>query len=214
MSAGRPGAVAAAECQDAADARAELSAPPADQASDGGGVVAGQGHTGNAVVTAESAADSPADSAADWQRPPFQPGHELSTRHGAYSPRRVEPLAAELVAAVQAQPALAWLRQPEHAPGLWSWAKVAAQADLLHAGLLEHQATAHEGNVGETCQACEGLELRWLRADAAQAKRASRLGLDPVSRARIGVALRAMGEAGPARDLAREWAQTDDEGDR
>jgi hypothetical protein len=39
------------------------------------------------------------------QRPPFEPGNQLATTyHGAYSPRRVDPLAAELVAVVLDDP--------------------------------------------------------------------------------------------------------------
>jgi hypothetical protein len=39
------------------------------------------------------------------QRPPFAPGNEVAaTYHGAYSPRRVDPLAAELVAVVLDDP--------------------------------------------------------------------------------------------------------------
>src|SRR5436309_1450557 len=37
----------------------------------------------------------------EGQRPPFEPGHTLSTKHAAYSPRQLAPLAAKIEAEIR-----------------------------------------------------------------------------------------------------------------
>jgi hypothetical protein len=54
------------------------------------------------------------------QRPPFQPGHRLSLRHGSFSPRTVDPIAVELVEGVLAEPATADLAAAHWRPALWA----------------------------------------------------------------------------------------------
>lgn len=103
-------------------------------------------------------------------RPPFEPGNEVSVRHGAFSRRRFEPLARELIAGVlEDRPDLA--RFPE---ALAAWADSEARAWLLRDWLTEQGMFVD----GETAEGC----LRWLvqfdrRAEAGRI----RLGLDPRS---------------------------------
>jgi hypothetical protein len=124
-----------------------------------------------------------------WQRPPFRPGHTLSMRHGAYSPRRYEPLAAEMIDQVlehAAQPgsSTAYLSEPSYRPALWSWAKTEAQLQLIEEWLAEHgdQAGGFIDGEGEM----RGPANYWLRLSASAAKQRESLGMTPLSRARLG----------------------------
>ena len=54
---------------------------------------------------------------------PFRPGNLVALRHGAYSPRRVEPLAQELVDVVLADPSTACLQAARWRPAVWAWAR-------------------------------------------------------------------------------------------
>lgn len=107
----------------------------------------------------------------------FDPGHELSLRHGAYSPRKVDPLARELVEQVAAQvPYLA--ADPSYAPAVWAWARAEAQVQLLDEYLQEMGSI--DGDVPRPLLETFRHFMR-LAADAR-----SRLGLDPMSRAKLG----------------------------
>lgn len=67
----------------------------------------------------------------DRQHPPFGPGNAVAEQHGAYSPRKVEPLAREVRDAVLADPEVAYLRAPRWQPAVWAWCQVEAQHQLL-----------------------------------------------------------------------------------
>jgi hypothetical protein len=116
----------------------------------------------------------------DWQRPPFEPGNEVAVRHGAYSPRRVDPLARELVDQALADEALAYLRAPRWRAGVWAWARAEARVQLLTEWLADHREGVDElGTVAPVL----GALLRWeVRASNAR----TWLGLDPLSAARLG----------------------------
>jgi len=119
----------------------------------------------------------------EGQRPPFAPGNELSTRHGAYSPRKVEPLAEEIRAAhVDADSDLAYLREPKYAAAVWAWARAEARVQLVAEYVdrlgVEAAMTAKAGTTS-------ALELLRMQEQSAATHRA-RLGLDPLSRARLG----------------------------
>jgi hypothetical protein len=117
------------------------------------------------------------------QRPPFAPGNELSLRHGVYSPRRVEPLVAQLVEQRLADDATAFLRQPAYRPALFSWARHEARVLLLDEWLQRH-VEATDGCVG--CKECEPKAEQLLKFEKSAAMQRGRLGLDPLSRARLG----------------------------
>ena len=68
--------------------------------------------------------------------PPFAPGNQVSIRHGAWSPRRVDPIAAELVEhALSSAP---YLVDPSYAPAVHAWADSEARAQLLRDYVNEH----------------------------------------------------------------------------
>lgn len=118
--------------------------------------------------------------------PPFAPGHELAVKHGAYSPRRVDPLAAELVGLVLADDAVAYLREPRWRPALWAWARAEAQVQLL-TEYLEAKGAGVEGGVGDLGE--ERVRSAYLllhRAETRATTGRTRLGLDPLSAARLG----------------------------
>jgi hypothetical protein len=115
--------------------------------------------------------------APDWyrpHRPPFATGHELATRHGAWSPRRVDPLAEGLVA-VAVQTA-GWLAEPTFGPAVWAWARAEARCQLLAEWLDEHGLLTEGGDPVPALDAATRLEKLALT-------HRQRLGLDPAARA-------------------------------
>lgn len=127
------------------------------------------------------------------QRPPFESGNALAVTHGAYSQRVVGPIAAALVEAVQGDPDVRYLTAPSYGPALAAWAAAEARVVALEQwidGIGIEAAT--ESARGKT----PPLELlrQW---EASALTHRSRLGLDPLSRARLG------------RDVATGRAQAD-----
>jgi hypothetical protein len=136
------------------------------------------------------------------QRAPFQPGHELSLQHGAYSPRVIEPVANGIVEQLLADDQVAYLRVPAYRVSLWRYATAQARADLLHAFLIAH------GDECQGCERCVGLEERWRILSTTAGKTAQRLGLDPLSRARLGKDV-AQGRAADAAAIMAELHRLD-----
>lgn len=112
-----------------------------------------------------------------------KPGNMLALKHGAYSPRKVDPVAADLVQAVLDEPDTAYLQQPSYLPALWAWARAEARIRILEEWLEAH---ASQGGVldveGELLPAVRLLERVEKRAETLR----GRLGLDPLSRAKLG----------------------------
>jgi hypothetical protein len=131
----------------------------------------------------------------EGQRPPFEPGHELSLRHGGYSPRKVEPLAQQLVDLVLDDPETAYLTNPRWRPALWAWARAEAQVQLVTEWLTE-QAEDGVGDLDEASVRAAHLLLH--RAESRATSGRTRLGLDPLSAARLG-----RDRAASAVDMAR-----------
>ncbi|MBB5075833.1 hypothetical protein [Nonomuraea endophytica] len=141
------------------------------------------------------------------QRPPFQPGHELSVRHGVYSLRKVDPVARELVAEVLADPECAYLGKPRWRGALEAWARAEAQVRLLMAyqeGLAEVSGDGVGDLADERVRAAYAL---LHRAENRAARERSRLGLDPLSAARLGRDVAAAGV-----DMAKLLSGLDHEG--
>jgi hypothetical protein len=125
------------------------------------------------------------------QRPPFAEGNEyrvaegnmLALRHGAYSPRKIDPLAQELVdtilqaAAVDGSP-VAYLLDPTYQAALLSWGRAEAAQDLLEEHLAEFGPIDSDGKVRPAADLLEPVARRAERIRA-------RLGLDPLSRAAL-----------------------------
>lgn len=165
--------------------------------------------------------DNSSTSITDWvpafpgQRPPFTPGHTKSLRHGYWSPRKVEPVAQELVDMVHADPSLAYLTEQHAQPALWAWAQAEARVQLMTAH-LEKVAEDGVGDLGDRriTEAWNLLHRAETRAESGR----RRLGLDPLSRARLGkdVAQGRQADAAAAltamrEDIERMKGQTDDE---
>ena len=127
--------------------------------------------------------------------PPFEPGHQVSLKHGAWSPRVVDPLAEELVATVAAT--VDWWR-PCDRPAIWAWARAEVRCQLLVEWLAGKGGDVNDD--GTMRPAAEAL----TRLEATAGTLRARLGLDPLSRARLGRDV-----AGTQVDLARLWATED-----
>jgi hypothetical protein len=146
----------------------------------------------------------------DGQRPPFQPGNQLARgttnagplAHGAYSPRKVEPLAAELVALVLDDPAAGHAHAAHYRPALWAWARAEAQVQLLTEYLEKRGRRSRDGvgNLGD--ERVRAAYLLLHRAEARAMSGRARLGLDPLSQARLG-----RDRAAASVDMARLMAE-------
>ena len=113
---------------------------------------------------------------ANGTREPFSPGHTAALKHGAASPRMVEPRATELAeAAISAVP---FLGDVTFQRSVLGWARAEARCDLL-AEYLEREGLLDDK--GKPRPAAD-LAARYERV-AADAR--SKLGLDPTSRARL-----------------------------
>jgi len=66
--------------------------------------------------------------------PPFEKDNEVGLRHGAFSKRKIEPVAAELIEGVLAQ----YPHLRRHPEALASWADSGARAWLIRDDLSEH----------------------------------------------------------------------------
>ncbi|MCW2496588.1 hypothetical protein [Jatrophihabitans sp.] len=117
----------------------------------------------------------------EGQRPPFQPGHELSTKHGAYSPRKVNPLAKDLIdmVLVDPDPTVEYLRAAVFRPALWAWARAEAQVQLLAEYLGD--------TVGDLeAESVLSAYLLLHRAEGRAHTQRQALGMTPMARARLG----------------------------
>jgi hypothetical protein len=118
-----------------------------------------------------------------WQRPPFQPGHELSTRHGAYSPRKLDPLATEIAAGLLADESVAYLRQSRFAAAVQAWAVAEARCQLIaqwcEGMTIQQAATPPKPGTAAPLEVLRKWEATALTHRA-------RLGLDPLSTAKLG----------------------------
>ena len=119
-----------------------------------------------------------------WQ--PFQPGHELTLKHGAFSPRRVDPIAAGLVDQVLADPQCSDLESPRWRAALWAWARAEAQVQLLDAWLAKAGEQSGDGVGDLDAEAVRSAYLLLHRAETRATTQRGRLGLDPLSAARLG----------------------------
>lgn len=117
--------------------------------------------------------------------PPFEPGNEMALRHGAWSPRKIEPLALEILqpvldlAATDGAPT-SYLADVTYRATLHAWARTEARIQLVHEWLMDRGSEVDKD--GEALGASNLLNQLEARAESLRA----RLGLDPLSRARLG----------------------------
>lgn len=157
--------------------------------------------------------------------PPFEPGNEVATRHGANSERRVGPLAEQLAAALLAdQNTPSYIREPSYMSVVRAWSRAEAVVELLWRWLEQHDLDAALTDLTETDEdtemtkgsASKRTTSRHVESVLTQLHRhevramnlRSRLGLDPLSRARLGKDV-----AAQRVDLARMFAEMQ-EGDQ
>jgi hypothetical protein len=90
--------------------------------------------------------------------PPFQPGHTLTLKHGATSPRVLQPVADQLAAGLgEVAP---WTSAAAFAGSVASWAHAEAQAYLLRRYLDEHGLVDEEGQPRPASRMLEQVEGR------------------------------------------------------
>jgi hypothetical protein len=107
-------------------------------------------------------------------RPPFEAGNEMATRHGAWSERRVDPVAAQLVEGLlERRPDLA--KYPE---ALLGWSRAESRCLLLESWFAER------GLLDEKGQPTASERLLASSERLAMSLR-ERLGLDPRSEAEL-----------------------------
>jgi hypothetical protein len=113
-----------------------------------------------------------------WWRPPqpFEPGNVASLRHGAFSPRVVQPVADQIAAQL---PSVApWAGGAAFAATVASWAHAEAQAAILRAFLDEHGLLDDDGEPRPATVLLERVEGR-------AAKLRTELGLTPLALVRL-----------------------------
>jgi hypothetical protein len=114
---------------------------------------------------------------------PFEPGHEVTLKHGARSPRVIGPIAAELIAEVIADESTSYLAAAAYAPLLRRWAEVMAKTEVYGQWLAEQspeqQTTSPKGGTRSPLE-------HWLGLVRVAAALSDRLGLSPLARAKLG----------------------------
>jgi hypothetical protein len=140
-----------------------------------------------------------------YSRPPFEPGNTVGMRHGAWSPRKVEPLAAEivermLVNANEDGSPVAYLADPSYLLTIWALGRTEARIQVVSEWLLDRGSELDVD--GDAVGAANLLNKLEARAESLRSK----LGLDPLSRARLGRDVSATRV-----DMAKLMADLDDE---
>lgn len=110
-----------------------------------------------------------------WE--PFKAANFAAKRHGAYSDRVIVPIAAQIANDLLAE--LPYLQDPTYREALLDYARTVARVEVLEKWLDENGEIRDDGSVAPAA-----IYLIRVRGHAAAA--ASRLGLDPLSRAKLG----------------------------
>ena len=110
-----------------------------------------------------------------WE--PFVAGNFKSKKHGAYSDRVIVPIAADIANDMLAE--LPYLQDPTYREMVLEFARTAARVEQLEKWLDEHGEIREDGTLAPAANYL-------LRNRAHLAAMASRLGLDPLSRAKLG----------------------------
>jgi hypothetical protein len=143
----------------------------------------------------------------EGQRPPFEPGNTAAVKHGAYSPRHVEPAAEELRRAILSDPGMpAHLRSPINGLELAAMCRAHVQAELAAKSLGECVDRCGGDLVkAATVDGFMSGALILHRAEQRASTSRSRLGLNSSAAARLGKHV-AQGAAANA-DVALRMAQ-------
>jgi phage terminase small subunit len=122
--------------------------------------------------------------ARNYSWPPFQNGNEAALKHGARSPRKVEPRARELADALAE---LVPLGSPSDEPMVWMLANQLARCELAWAWLAEHGLLTEQGEPQPVLRSLSTWENSASRL-------ADRLGLTPFGRSQVGLNVAAAAE--------------------
>lgn len=117
--------------------------------------------------------------ARNYSWPPFTEGNTVAMRHGARSPRHVQPIADALLAEIS--DVAPWAMRPAFAGEVAAWAHAEARCRLLRAWIDEHGLLSAEG-----LKAADSLD----RAERRAANARQQLGLTPMALSRIMATLR------------------------
>ena len=109
-----------------------------------------------------------------WE--PFAEGNAASVRHGAFSERRIAPLADRARSGLL--DAAPWLASPAFAPAVEAWARAEARVALVDTYVAE------QGPLDENGKPRPAIELL-IRLERLAFTLRQAVGLDPASRARI-----------------------------
>lgn len=137
------------------------------------------------------------------QRPPFEVENEAALVHGARSERKVGPLAARIVEELFQDPDTpAHLREPIFQASVQAWARAEAVCKLLFAWLADKDiltgltalasTTEEETHAGgrtnrkSVTKTIPAVQEQLRKAEILASNLRSKLGLDPVSAARVG----------------------------
>jgi len=115
--------------------------------------------------------------------PPFESGNLAALQHGVYSPRKVDPLVIEILALVE--PTVTWWQPADRLTAL-AWARAEAQCQLLTEYLMAAAELAGDGVGDLDADRVKSAYLLLHRAESRAESLRSKLGLDPLSRARLG----------------------------
>lgn len=154
-----------------------------------------------------------------YRWPDAGPGNELATVHGANSERRIAPLADQIAASLLSDPDTPpYLQEPSYAAVIRAWSRAEAVVSLLWDWLAEQDigtALADTTTTDEderrsrsksrrhtTSRHVESVLTQLHRHETRAMNLRSRLGMDPLSRARLGKDI-----AGQRLDLARLFAE-------
>lgn len=127
------------------------------------------------------------EGARGYSWPAFEPGHTASLKHGADSPRTIQPVADEL--AVWLADVAPWTSGPAYAATASAWCWAEARCRLIRAWLDGHQAVNDEGEVPNAATYLERIEGRAERLR-------SELGLGPMAQATLLTKLVSVAAAG------------------
>lgn len=135
--------------------------------------------------------------------PPFDRDNMAALKHGATTPRIVNPLAQQLCDDVlsRAEPdGMPWLQTLAFRPALEAWARHEARVLLLTRYLEQKSTDANAGGMLDDDDVRPATDLL-IKFESAAANARARLGLDPVAAARLG-----RDTAGARVDMARLMA--------
>lgn len=129
------------------------------------------------------------------------PGNFIALKHGATSPRIVDPLAEEIIESIRDQ--VTWLT-PADEPALLAWGRAEAQCQLLTTYLASAAELTEDGVGDLDADRIKAAYLLLHRAETRASTLRTQLGLTPLARAKLGRDV-AAGKVDMAKLMADEY---------